>query len=175
MKSVFGICLLSALFCSFAGFAQVGEKVEDVKVLNMSNDTVSLPWFGQKNILIFYADPAHPGQNKDFRNYFKSHPVSGPEIASYGIINLAAAPLIPNSLIRRKVKKEIAGTNAQIYLDPDQILSTAWDLSGADNNFAIIFVNKNKIIEFYKAGQMTAREQTDLLELMKKYSDEPSR
>lgn len=174
MKSVFGICLLSALLYSMSGLAQVGKQVKDVKVLTMNNDTVSLPWFGQKNILIFYADPAHPGQNKDFRNYFKAHPVSGPEITSYGIINLAAAPLIPNGLIRRMAKKEVAGTDAQLYLDPQRILSTAWDLTGANNNFAIIFVNKDKVIEFYKAGQLTAQEQTDLLDLMKKYTGQPA-
>ena len=55
----------------------MGEKVFSVNILNMNNDTVALPMLGQKNLLIFYADPSHPGQNKTFRDYFKTHPVSG--------------------------------------------------------------------------------------------------
>ena len=54
----------------------MGEKVFSVNILNMNNDTVALPMLGQKNLLIFYADPSHPGQNKTFRDYFKTHPVS---------------------------------------------------------------------------------------------------
>ena len=104
----------------------MGEKVFSVNILNMNNDTVALPMLGQKNLLIFYADPSHPGQNKTFRDYFKTHPVSGLEITSYGIVNLAAAPMLPNALIKRMALKEVKGTDGKIYFDPDGILATAW-------------------------------------------------
>lgn len=150
-------------------YAQVGEQVGPVEILNMNNDTVGLPYLGQKNLLIFYADPSHPRQNKDFRDYFKTHPVSGLEIASYGIVNLAAAPLLPNSLIRKMAIKEIQGTDGKVYFDPDNALSTAWKLPGATRNFAIIFVDKDQIIRFYKAGQLTPAEQEEVLALIRKY------
>lgn len=168
MKGLLVLFVIGFLFPVNRGFAQVGEHVSTVKILNMAKDTVNLPLLGEKNLLIFYADPARPGQNKDFRNYLKTHPVMNPQVASFGIINLAAAPLIPNSLIVRKAKKEIAGTDAQLYLDPDNILSTAWKLPGADNNFTVIFVNKNKVIEFYKAGQLTQDEKEKVLALIRK-------
>lgn len=117
MKKIFILCLGIGLLFSYQGFGQVGEQVENVDILNMNNDTIPLPFLGQKNLLIFYADPARPGQNKTFRDYFKTHPITGPEVASYGIINLAAAPLLPNSLILRKARKETAGTDAQLYVD----------------------------------------------------------
>ena len=149
MKKIFILCLGIGLLFSYRGFGQVGEKVFSVNILNMNNDTVALPMLGQKNLLIFYADPSHPGQNKTFRDYFKTHPVSGLEITSYGIVNLAAAPMLPNALIKRM----------------------AWKLPGANNNFTVIFINKNQVIEFYKAGQLTPEEQEQVIALVRKYSN----
>lgn len=163
------LCLGVGLLLSFKSFGQVGEKVEDVNILNMSNDTISLPFLGQKNLLIFYADPARPGQNKTFRDYFKTHPITSPEVASYGVINLAAAPLIPNGMILRRARKEAAGTDANIYVDPNSVLATAWKLPGANDNFTVIFVNKDRVIEFYKAGQLSDTEQQEVLSLISKY------
>lgn len=99
----------------------------------------------------------------------KAHPINNPNVDSYGVINLAAAPLLPNSMIRKMALKETQGTDAQIYFDPDEALSTAWKLPGANNNFAVIFVNKDRVIEFYKAGQLTSQEQQQVLDLIKKY------
>ena len=169
MKKIFILCLGIGLLFSYRGFGQVGEQVENVDILNMNNDTIPLPFLGQKNLLIFYADPARPGQNKTFRDYFETHPITGPEVASYGIINLAAAPLLPNSLILRKARKETAGTDAQLYVDPNSLLSNAWHLPGANDNFTVIFVNKDRIIEFYKAGQLSDQEQRQVIELIDKY------
>ena len=152
MKKIFILCLGIGLLFSYRGFGQVGEKVFSVNILNMNNDTVALPMLGQKNLLIFYA-------------------VSGLEITSYGIVNLAAAPMLPNALIKRMALKEVKGTDGKIYFDPDGILATAWKLPGANNNFTVIFINKNQVIEFYKAGQLTPEEQEQVIALVRKYSN----
>ena len=159
-----------AMMCiAFRGFGQVGEKVGPVHVLKINNQSVALPMLGQKNLLIFYADPSRPQQNKDFRNYMKLHPVYGPNVDSYGVVNMAAAPLIPAALIRKMAKKEVKGTDGQVYFDPDEALSKAWRLPGANRNFTVIFVNKDHVIEFYKAGQLTSGEQEQVLQLLRKY------
>lgn len=161
-----------ALLCfSLRSVGQVGEKVGMVKLLNMEKDTVDLPFLGEKNLLIFYADPDKPKQNKSFRNYFRKHPVNGKAIASYGIINMAAAPMIPDGLILQKARKETEGTKAELYIDPDKVLSTAWRLPGADRNFTVIFVNRNRVIEFYKAGQLSGAEQKQVMALLQKYGN----
>lgn len=168
MKRLYLLYLL--LSGCFAGqvLGQVGEKVSPVNVMNMNNQSVSLPMLGQKNLLIFYADPSHPRQNKDFREYLKTHPINNPEIDSYGVINMAAAPMIPDGIIRKMAIKELKGTNGQVYFDPDEVLGNTWKLPGADNNFAIIFVGKDQVIKFYKAGQLTPEEQQQLLNLIEK-------
>ena len=96
MKKIFILCLGIGLLFSYRGFGQVGEKVFSVNILNMNNDTVALPMLGQKNLLIFYADPSH---------------------------------------------------------------------------FTVIFINKNQVIEFYKAGQLTPEEQEQVIALVRKYSN----
>ena len=63
------------------------------------------------------------------------------------------------------------GTDGKIYFDPDGILATAWKLPGANNNFTVIFINKNQVIEFYKAGQLTPEEQEQVIALVRKYSN----
>ena len=77
----------------------------------------------------------------------------------------------PNALIKRMALKEVKGTDGKIYFDPDGILATAWKLPGANNNFTVIFINKNQVIEFYKAGQLTPEEQEQVIALVRKYSN----
>lgn len=168
MRRFYILYLLVLMLIAHAGFGQVGEHVSSVKVLNEQNDTVSLPYLGEKNILIFYADPSHPGQNKDFRNYVKTHPITNPTVVSYGVVNMGAAPMIPNGVIRRMALKEIKGTDGHLYFDPNGVLSTAWRLPGANNNFTVIFVDKDKIIRFYKAGQLTPEEQQKVIDMVYK-------
>ncbi len=169
MKRIKILYLLVIMMIAGKGFGQVGEIVPPVNVMNEQDQSVSLPGLGEKNILIFYADPSHPRQNKDFRDYFKTHPIKSPYIESYGVVNMAAAPLIPNAMIRKMAVKETKGTDAKVYFDPDETLSTAWKHHGANKNFTVIFVNKDRKIVFYKAGQLTQAEQQQLMDLLKKY------
>lgn len=168
---MFLLSLVALLCFSLRSAGQVGEQVGDVKLLNINKETVDLPFLGEKNLLIFYADPDKPKQNKSFRNYFRKHPVNSREIAAYGIINMAAAPMIPDGLILQKARKEAEGTKAELYIDPDHVLSTAWRLPGADRNFTVIFVNKDRVIEFYKAGQLSSAEQKQVMALLQKYGN----
>ena len=65
--------------------------------------------------------------------------------------------------------KETQGTDGKVYFDANGTLAKDWKLPDADNNFAILFINKNREIEFYKAGQLSTDEQNKVLALIKKY------
>lgn len=169
MNRSFILYLMVILFASLDSWGQVGEKVSSVNITNADNKIVGIPYLGEKNLLIFYADPGRPRQNKSFRDYFKTHPIHSTNIELYGIVNMAAAPMLPNSLIRKKAMKEIQGTDGKVYFDTDGVLAKNWKLPEADNNFAVIFINKNREIEFYKAGQLSTEEQNKVLALIKKY------
>lgn len=163
------------LFFAGSGFisAQVGQKVCPVTIYDAYNKPLQLPSLGEKHLLIFYVDPDHPSQNREFRNYFKKHPFTNENIDSYGIVNLKDAPLLANSLLRFMIRKEIAGTQAYVYIDPDRILSRAWKLGNVNNKFVVIWVNKEQVVEFFKAGQLTAEEIKQVHSLIQKYKDPP--
>lgn len=170
--------LLFLLLVLFAGIcsvsAQVGRKVCPVTIYDAYNKPLLLPFLGKKHLLLFYVDPDHPSQNKEFRNYFKKHPFTNENIDSYGIINLKDAPLLSNSLLRFMIRKEIAGTQAYVYNDPDRTLSRAWKLGNVNNKFVVLWVNKEQVIEFFKAGQLTPEEVEQVHALIRKYKDAPS-
>ncbi len=148
--------------------AQVGEKVSEVKVLNVKNDTVNLPMLGEKGLLIFYQDPGHPDENSNLQDYFKTHPINGSGVESYGVVNMAAAPLIPNGLIKRMARKRVKGTNAQVYFDPNSALGRGWHLTDAGKASCVILVGKDRVIRFYKAGQVTDTEMQEVIDWVDK-------
>ena len=175
LKKVFFLFLLPLLLagtCSVS--AQVGQKVCPVTIYDAHNKPLSLPSLGQKHLLLFYVDPDHPSQNKEFRNYFKKHPFTDENIDAYGIVNLKDAPLLANSLLRFMIRNEIAGTQAYVYNDPDRTLSRAWKLGNVNNKFVVLWVNKERVIEFFKAGQLTPEEVEQVHALIRKYKYTPS-
>lgn len=158
------VCLLSVTAAS----AQVGEKVSEVKVLNVKNDTVNLPMLGQKALLIFYQDPGHAGQNEDLQDYFKAHPINSPDVESFGVVNMAAARMIPNGMIKRAARRRIKGTNAQVYFDPNNALSRGWHLGDVNDASCVIAVGKDRVIQFFKAGQVSDTEMQQVIDWVKK-------
>ncbi len=168
-KRYLGVIVVLTTIMPLTGFAQVGNKVCQVTVYDAYNKPLQLPSLGKKHLLIFYVDPDHPSQNKDFRNYFKKHPFTDDNIDSYGIVNLKDAPLLANSLLRFMIRKEIAGTQAYVYNDPDNSLSRAWKLGNVNNKFVVLWINKDCVIEFFKAGQLNEEEIAQVHALIKKY------
>ncbi|MCC8174616.1 MAG: YtfJ family protein, partial [Odoribacter sp.] len=153
--------------------AQVGQKVVSVTVYDLDNKPVTLPYLGEKHILLFYMDPDHPSQNEEFRNELKKKSFTNENIKCYGVVNLKDAPLISSDLLISMVKKEAVETKKYVFTDPDNSLSRAWDLGDVNNKFVVIWINKDSIIEFYKAGQLTDEEVKEVYALIKKYKDEP--
>ncbi len=109
MKQLLFSLIFVSVLITVEGFGQVGERVVLVEVVNTKKQVVSLPMLGEKNLLIFYADPSHPRQNKSFRTYLKKHPINSPGIDSYGVVNMAAAPMLSDDLIRRNPGDQCPG------------------------------------------------------------------
>ena len=162
---------LGCMLLSGSGTAQIGQKVCPVTIYDAYNRPLQLPSLGKKHILLFYVDPDHPSQNKEFRNYFKKHPFTNEHIDSYGIVNLKDAPLLANALLRFMILTELAVTQAYVYNDPDRTLSRAWKLGDVNNKFVVLWINKEGVIEFFKAGQLTQEEIKQVHALIEKYKD----
>ena len=68
MKLKLWLLLLPLLGMSVAVSAQssLPRKVSDVTLLDLNGDPTQLPYWGEKNLLIFYIDPDRHKQNEDF-------------------------------------------------------------------------------------------------------------
>ncbi|SEW52393.1 hypothetical protein [Chitinophaga arvensicola] len=144
-----------------------GDKVTQVTIRDASNNPMQLPYWGKKAYLIFYPDPDHASQNKTITNYLKKNPINSPNIFAFGIVNLNDAPLLPNGIVRMMVRREVNQTGANIYTDVDNTLSRSWHMGDVNNKFCILFIDRNGICRFFKAGELTAAEREDLLKVIR--------
>ena len=98
------IILLAACALTFsAARAQEGlpRKVENVKLLDLEGNAAKLPYFGEKNLMIFYVDPDRHKQNEDFTiELEQNHRADSENIYGFGVMNLKDAPMIPNGMAR---------------------------------------------------------------------------
>lgn len=162
------------LFACTTASAQVqtaheGSVVSQVSVRDSNNEPVPLPYFGEKHLLIFYPDPDKASQNQEFTDYLEEHNIKSDNIYSFGVANLADAPIFPNSLMRSIIRKKERKTGATIYTDPSHILRDAWGLGNVNNLFTIIFVTKDGHIAYLRKGELSEQDKADFFAVIEKY------
>ncbi|MCD7969028.1 MAG: YtfJ family protein [Alistipes sp.] len=150
----------------FAFSLTVRAALPDVVIRTSSDEPIKLPALGEKYVLIFYVDPDHGNQNKEFTDYLEDNPIISDNIYCCGIINLKDAPLIPNGIVRSAIRKKEKKTGQDIYTDPDHILRDAWQLGDVNNLFTIIFVSPDREIVWIKKGKLTKEEQDEFFRVV---------
>ena len=171
MKKMGWIALAFVMVCGcVGGYAQSEKKkVSAIKIYDANNEQAEMPQFGKKNLLIFYVDPDHANQNKEFRENLEKNQINSDEIYGFGIVNLKDAPLLPNSIVRAMVRKKVKQTGAAIYTDPDNLVSKAWGLGDCNDKFVLMFVTKEGRIEFLSKGEMTPQQIDEFWRVIDKY------
>ena len=140
------------------------RKVRNVEVQDLDAKKARLPWWGEKNLLIFYVDPEVPKQNHDFITYIEeTGRVQGPNIEGFGIVNLKDA-IYPNDVVRKIADARTAKNGATILCDPDHYISSAWRLGDCNNMFVIMLVNKAGELVFVHKGEMNVAAQQKFIE-----------
>jgi predicted transcriptional regulator len=135
------------------------RKVRNVEVQDLDANKARLPWWGEKNLLIFYVDPEVPKQNHDFIcEIEETGRVQGPNIEGFGIVNLKDA-IYPNNVVRKIADARTAKNGATILCDPDHYISSAWRLGDCDNMFVIMLVIKAGELVYMHKGEMSKEEQ----------------
>ena len=164
--------LRTLLLLTFAlvGFALSAEaqalprKVRNVEVQDLDAKKARLPWWGEKNLLIFYVDPEVPKQNHEFiTSIEESGRVQGPNIEGFGIVNLKDA-IYPNDVVRKIADARTAKNGATILCDPAHYISSAWRLGDCNNMFVIMLVNKAGELVYVHKGEMNEAEQQKFIE-----------
>jgi|GEM_PF-140621 len=154
---ILALALSASVRCEAAGPAK--KKVSAVKIYDASNEPAEMPYFGKKHLLIFYVDPDHANQNKEFRENLEKNQIDSPNIYGFGIVNLKDAPMLPNSIVRAMIRKKVKQTGAAIYTDPDRILSKAWDLGDCNDQFVLLFVKRGKTYVCIKPSMFRPSKQ----------------
>ena len=142
MKVIAMLAALS-LTASAAAAQELPRKVNNVEVLDLDGKPAKLPYWGEKNLMIFYVDPDRHKQNNDFTvELEENHRAQGDNIYGFGVMNLKDAPMVPNGMARNMAKKRTAKNGALVLADQDRILSTAWELGDCNNQFVLMIVSK---------------------------------
>ncbi|MBP3433446.1 MAG: hypothetical protein J6K40_06950 [Alistipes sp.] len=166
--------LLMALVAIFAlsttaDAQSLPRRVRNMEVQDLDGNKARLPWWGEKNLLIFYVDPEVPKQNHEFVSWIEENKrLAGPNIEGFGIVNLKDAAY-PNSLVRKIADARTAKNGATIVCDPDHWVSSAWRLGDCNNMFCILLVTKEGELVYVSKGEMSKEEQQRFLEIADKY------
>lgn len=159
-----------ALSASTVAAQDLPRKVSNVEILDLDGKTVKLPYFGEKNLMIFYVDPDRHKQNNDFTvELEQNHRAQSDNIYGFGVMNLKDAPMVPNGMARNMAKKRTAKNGAQVLADQDRILSTAWGLGDCNNQFVLMIVSKEGELVFVRKGELSDKDKTAFYETIEKY------
>lgn len=171
MKTFKVLLAIAALAFVFGANAQkLPKKVSDVKLSKLTGGDATLPYFGKKNLLIFYVDPDKPNQNKAFTEEMEeNHRASGEGIYGFGIMNLKDAPMVPNSLACKIANKRCEKNHALVLADKDRILSREWGLGDCNNVFVILIVTKEGELVYCKKGELNEAEKEEFYQIVDKY------
>ena len=164
MKVIAMLAALS-LTASAAAAQELPRKVNNVEVLDLDGKPAKLPYWGEKNLMIFYVDPDRHKQNNDFTvELEENHRAQGDNIYGFGVMNLKDAPMVPNGMARNMAKKRTAKNGALVLADQDRILSTA-----CNNQFVLMIVSKEGELVFLRKGVLSEQDKADFYETIEKY------
>jgi predicted transcriptional regulator len=159
IKALLFVFAAVMLFSVSAEAQSLPRRVRNVEVQDLDAQKVRLPWWGEKNLLIFYVDPDVPKQNDAFITHIEeTKRLAGPNIEGFGIVNLKDA-VYPNNVVRKIADARTAKNGATILCDPDHYISSAWRLGDCNNMFVIMLVNKAGELVYVHKGEMSEEEQ----------------
>ena len=159
-----------ALTASAVQAQELPRKVQNVEVLDLDGKPAKLPYFGEKNLMIFYVDPDRHKQNEDFTvELEKNHRAESDKIHGFGVMNLKDAPMVPNSMARSMARKRTATNGATVLADQTHALSTAWNLGDCNNKFVLMFVTKEGELVFLRKGVLSDADKEAFYEVLENY------
>lgn len=150
----------------------VPHKVENVTVKDLKGQSVTIPYFGEKNLFIFYIDPdTGLGGNANYKysDILEEKGVTnGPNMFGFGILNLADTKL-PKGIVRSMARRRTAKNNGLVLDDTSHALRDAWGLGDCNGKFCFMIVTKQGELVFLQKDAMTKEEQQDFLTYVEQY------
>lgn len=170
-KQILMLAMLLGASLAYAQELQLPHKVDNVELEDLYGEKVTLPMWGEKNLLIFYIDPDKHKQNYQFTvDLEENHAASGDNIYGFGIVNLKDSWYpVPNSTIRSMARKRTEKNGATVITDPDRTLAQKWGLGDCNNKFVLMIVSKEGELVYMKKGELSKADQEEFYEVVKKY------
>lgn len=170
MKTILLPLLVSLLYAQPLTAQTAHKKISNIELLNLDGESVSLPYWGEKNLVIFYVDPDRHSQNYEFTlDMEKTGRASGDNIIGLGVMNLKDAPMIPNGMARSIAKKRTKSNDALVFADEDRILSQNWGIGDCNNMFVLLLVSKESELVFMHKGMLTKSDIEEFYDIVQEY------
>ena len=159
-----------ALTLSVVQAQELPRKVENVRLVVLNGKPAKLPYWGEKNLMIFYVDPGRHKQNEAFTTDMeKNHRAEGDNLVGFGVMNLMDAPLIPNNMARMMARKRTESNGAIVLADESRTLSTAWGLGDCNNKFVLLLVSREGELVFMRKGELSQADINEFYKVLENY------
>uniref|UniRef100_UPI0040578337 hypothetical protein n=1 Tax=Alistipes sp. TaxID=1872444 RepID=UPI0040578337 len=148
------------------------HKVENVTIKDLYGNPTQLPYFGEKNLLIFYVDPdaylAMNKNNKFAEELEENGRAAGPAIYGFGILNFPDTWL-PKNMLRKICRKRVERNGATIIDDSEHIFKNSWGLGDCGNKFMLIVVSKEGEIVHIVRDEIDKKGKEEFYKIIDKY------
>ncbi len=172
-RKIIPLLLILTLVCPIVLKALTsGEYVTSPVLRDAEDRPAKIPFMGKKNLLLFYIDPNVHDQNDAFIKTLSKEIKSPPAFQTIAIINLRDAPLMPDSIVRYMLRREIKKTGGTILTDPKRILRESWKLGECNEQFVVILLDTKNKVRFIKKGKLNSAETEEVLDLIRKLTAE---
>lgn len=175
MKKLF--MLVAMLFIALTVAAQTDNlprKVENVNIKDISGNDVKIPYFGEKNLMIFYVDPdsyLKGGRNKKLSDELEENKkAQGPALYGFGIMNFPDTRL-PKGMVRNMARKRSEKNGATILDDDQHLLLKKWGLGDCDNKFVLMIVSKEGELVYCAKENLDDAGVENFYKIVEKYKN----
>lgn len=167
------LVLSLALILSVSAQAQsLPRKVSNVTIKDLYGNPASLPYYGQKNLLIFYVDPdaylAANKNNKFAEELEKNGRAAGPEIYGFGILNFPDT-FLPKEFLRKICRKRVEKNGATIIDDGEHKFHDMWNLGNCNNKFMLLIVSKEGELVYILRDEITPAGKEEFYRIVDQY------
>lgn len=148
---------------------ELPHKIDNIEIDDAHGDPAVFPYWGEKNLLIFYVDPDRHNQNHEFTVEMEEQKyAAGDNIYGLGVLNLKDTWL-PNNIVRSLARKRTEKNGALIMADTERHLAKKWGLGDCNNKFVLLIISKEGELVFCRKGEFTEQDRQEFIEVVQQY------
>lgn len=162
------VALFAALLFTavFAQAAKVGDQLTEVELKDAQDNPARIPDFGEKVLLIIYADSKTADANDPVADAVRDSKPDESRFTGMGVANLKDS-WEPNAIIRMVIRRKVKQYNQTILTDDDRILARKWGLGDCNDKSVVMVVGKDRRLKYLKKGEVRGGEIEKVVGIIK--------